>query len=185
MTPGDTIVKGLQAVAIHFDRSVRQVQRWSKEPDFPRLSGRRFDLLQIQAWIDRRDGQVTTRMPCAGDPRQPELTVESGKDFWDGQSKKYQAQLRELQLRQRKGELVERKEVEQLFVARIMAVKQGLLSLSRALPPQLVTCSHEREMAPLIDKAVRDLLEAFARPLPDTLGVGYEGLAAAEVADHP
>jgi hypothetical protein len=154
----------------------------------PRLSKRRFDRQQIQAWLDRKDGQAAK--PAAtllGDPRQPELTLESGKDFWDGQNKKFQAQRRELDLRQRRGELVERSEVEQLFVARIMAVKQGLLILSRALPPQLATCSHEREMEPIIYRAVHNLLEAFARPLPESLvaggGAGDAGPEMAQVAD--
>jgi hypothetical protein len=113
------------------------------------------------------------------------LTLESGKDFWDGQNKKFQAQRRELELRHRRGELVERKEVEQLFVARIMAVKQGLLILARALPPQLAACSSEREMEPIIHRAVRNLLEAFARPLPETIGAGVVavGTEMAEVAD--
>jgi hypothetical protein len=179
MTPDDTIVKGLKAVALHFGKSVRQVQRWAKEPNFPKLSGRRFDLLQIQAWLDRKDGQVATKPAgLLGDPRQPELTLESGKDFWDGQNKKFQAQRRELDLRQRRGELVERIEVEKLFVARIMAVKQGLLILSRSMPPQLATCANEREMEPIIYRAVHNLLEAFSRPLPETLGAGGAGNAS-------
>ena len=174
MSPKDTIVKGTVAVAIHFGVARRTVQRWAKDPTFPKLPGRRFELVQIKNWLDRKDGRALA--PPVGatgpGPRQPELTAESGKDFWDGQGKKYQAQLRELELRQRRGELVERKEVAQLFVARIMAVKQGLLILARALPPQLATCRHEREMEPIIARAVRDLLEAFARPLPESLGGG-------------
>ena len=185
MASGDTIVRGTVAVAMHFGVSRRTVQRWVKDPSFPKLSGRRFDLVQIQTWWDQRDGQTSTPLARGPTPKQPELTVESGKDFWDGQGKKYQAQLRELELRQRRGELVERKEVEQLFVARIMAVKQGLLILAKALPPQLATCRTEREMEPIITRAIRALLEAFARPLPETLraGMAVAGQELAQVAD--
>ena len=96
--------------------------------------------------------------------------AEGDKDYWDMRGKKAQAQKRELDLRQRRGELVERREVEQLFIARIMAVKQGLLNLSRGLPPQLRQCRDEREMEGIIARAVRDLLESFSRPLPENLG---------------
>lgn len=138
----------------------------------PRLSKRRFDRQQIQTWLDRKDGQAPPAIVLMGDHFQPTLPVQSGKDFWDAQNKKFQAQRRELDLKKRRGELVERREVDQLFVARIMAVKQGLLILPRALPPQLATCSHEREMEPIIRRAVQDLLETFARPLPENLGAG-------------
>jgi hypothetical protein len=100
------------------------------------------------------------------------LSAQSGKDYEDARMKKARADLLEMDLRQRRGELVPLKEVEQMFVARIMAVKQGLLALSRALPPQLVICQTEREMEPVIHKAVYGLLEAFARPLPESLTSG-------------
>ena len=72
-----------------------------------------------------------------------------------------------MDLRQRRGELVERQEVEQLFISRIMAVKQGLLNLPRGLPPQLIHCKEEREMEGIIARVVRELLESFSRPLPE------------------
>jgi phage terminase Nu1 subunit (DNA packaging protein) len=181
----DSIIVGQKAVAEVFEVTERTVRNWIKA-GMPRLSKRRFDRQQIQAWLDRRDGQVVARPAgLLGDPRQPELTLESGKDFWDGQNKKFQAQRRELELRHRRGELVELAAVEQLFVARIMAVKQGLLILARALPPQLATCSHEREMEPIIHRAVRNLLEDFARPLPENIGAGAgnAGPESAQVAE--
>jgi hypothetical protein len=62
--------------------------------------------------------------------------------------------------------------VEQLFVFRIMAVKQGLLAFSRSLPQQLIHCPGEREMEILIAQAVWGVLEEFSRPLPAALGEG-------------
>ena len=178
----DTIVKGKVAVADHFGVSERQVRRWGKDPDFPKLSGRRFDLLQIQAWRDRKDGQAAPRPAAPADPRQPLLSAQSGKDFEDARMKRARANLLELDLKQRRGELVPLQEVEKMHEARIMAVKQGLLSLSRALPPQLVVCQTEREMEPVIAKAVRNLLESFARPLPENLTAGAPMSASPEVA---
>jgi hypothetical protein len=168
----DSIVQGLEAVAQHFGKSTRQVRRWIAA-GMPRLSGKRFDVLQIQDWLDRRQGlEAPGARARGGDPRQWNLPEESGKDFWDKEAKKWQARHRELEFKKRQGELVERLEVEQLFVARIMAVKQALLTLSRALPPQLATCSSEREMEPIISRAVRDILSAFARPLPESFAPG-------------
>jgi len=89
-----------------------------------------------------------------------------GKNYQEERLKRHKADLAEMEVKQRRGELVERREVEQLFVARIMAVKQGLMNLSRALPPQLIHCQEEREMEIIIIRVVRELLEEFSRPLP-------------------
>lgn len=166
----DPIIVGQKAVAEIFEVTERTVRNWIKA-GMPRLSRRRFDRGQIQAWLDRKDGQVATRPAPAGDPLQPFLIEQSGKDFEDARMKRARADLLELDLKQRRGELVPRTAVQQMFVARIMAVKQGLLSLPRALPPQLMVCQTEREMEPVITKAVRDLLEGFARDLPESIGV--------------
>jgi phage terminase Nu1 subunit (DNA packaging protein) len=168
----DSIIVGQKAVAEVFEVSERTVRNWIAA-GMPRLSKRRFDRGQIQAWLDRRDGQAVTRSAApGGDPRQPLLAESRGKDYEDARLKKARAELLEMDIKQRRGELVPIREVEQMFVARIMAVKQGLLSLSRALPPQLVVCQTEREMEPVIAKAVRNLLESFARPLPESLTAG-------------
>jgi len=169
--PGETnIVDSMDKVARHFGKSLRQVQRWAKQ-GMPILSGGRYDLMQIETWRRLKKGG---RGPAARvDPwgqGQPDLVAENDKDYWDMRGKKAQAQERELNLRRKRGELVARAEVEQLFIARIMAVKQGLLNLSRGLPPQLIHCKEEREMEGIIARAVRDLLESFSRPLPDNIG---------------
>jgi phage terminase Nu1 subunit (DNA packaging protein) len=169
-----TIVNSLEKVAKHFGKHLRTAQRWARE-GMPGLSGGRYDLLQIEAWRKLKKGG---RGPAAAvDPRsygQLPLVAEGDKDYWDMRAKKAQAVKRELDLRQRQGELVEREEVEQLFIARIMAVKQGLLSLSRALPPQLIHLKEEREMEGVIARAVRDLLSSFSRGLPENVGGSRE-----------
>ena len=165
----DLVIVGQKAVAEIFEVTERTVRNWIKA-GLPRLSKRRFDRHQVQSWLDRRDGQVVSpRQPDGHDPLQPFLPVERGKDFEDSRMKRARADLLELDLKVRRGELVPRAQVQQMFVNRIMAVKQGLLSLPRALPPQLMVCHTEREMEPVIYKAVRDLLDAFARDLPESL----------------
>jgi phage terminase Nu1 subunit (DNA packaging protein) len=177
----ESIVKGIAAVAAHFNKSERQVRRWRRQ-GMPGLSGGRFDLIQVQGWLDERDGRPPVRGQCQPDPRQPDLTEQRGKIFQDERLKRFKADLAEMELRQRRGELVERAEVEQLFISRIMVVKQGLLSLPRGLPPQLAACREEREMEAVIARAVRQLLEAFSRPLPEALG-GTATPAGPEVAE--
>ena len=177
-----TIVVGKRSVAAHFGKSERQVRRWCKDPSFPRLSGRRYDLLQVQTWLDRRDGQAPARPAGSGNPEQPFLTVQSGKDYEDARLKKARAELLEMDLKVRRGELVPTQEVEQMFVARILAVKQGLLSLSRTLPPQLAALREEREIEAVIRRVVHHLLEDFSRPLPKSLTAGAPVSADSEVA---
>lgn len=105
---------------------------------------------------------------------------ESGSDryWWDKESKKYQARLRELDYRKRLGELIERSRVEDEFVARVHAVKKALIALERALPPDLIACRTEREMSEVIRKAVRNVLENFARSLPQDMQPGVSDAQA-------
>ena len=165
----EAIIVGQKALAEIFGVSERTVRNWIRA-GLPRLSKRRFDRLQVQTWLARRDGQAVSRPAPGPDPCQPFLPVERGKEFEDSRMKRARADLLELDLKVRRGELVPRAEVQQMFVARIMAVKQGLLSLPRALPPQLMVCQTEREMEPVIFKAVHDLLEGFARDMPESIG---------------
>jgi len=163
---GETIVKGKKPVAEHFGITPRQVLNWEKQ-GMPRLGGRRYDLVQIQLWRDQKQGIIPSRSPGgAGDPRQGFLTPQQGKDFQEERLKKAKAELIEMDVRLRRGELVELKKVETLFVARVIEVKTGLLSLPRSLPPELTACKNEREMEVVIFRRVRALLEAYSRQLP-------------------
>jgi hypothetical protein len=74
--------------------------------------------------------------------------------------------MRELDYRKRQGELVERDQVEKEFVARILAFKNSLLALERSLPPDLIHCKSEGELAAVLQRAHRSLLKQYSRPLP-------------------
>lgn len=192
----DTLVKGTRALAEHFGVDIRTAQRWVKDPSFPQMiSGRRWDLVQVQAWLDARDGKPPASSTGAGDPRQPGLMEPKkapeeessapvrGKDAEDARLKKVTADLKELEYKQRLGEMMPRQEVRMMFIARILATKQGLLTLSRKLPPQLIHCQSEREMEIIIARAMRELLEEFSRPLPGNLGEGEDPAAEPEEPD--
>lgn len=161
------ILNSPKALAKHLGKSSRTIRRWIKA-GIPQLSDGRFDVGQVQTWIEGRQGLITGALAIPKD-QDPGAAREGGKDHWDKEGKKYQAKSRELEYRRRLGELIERSEVESLFVSRVLAVKQGLLNLSRALPPLLAACQNEREMEAIIAGKVRELLEEFARPLPINL----------------
>jgi phage terminase Nu1 subunit (DNA packaging protein) len=163
----DIILADINTLAQALGKSRRTLFRW-KRGGMPVLPDGRFNLAEVRRWVDRRQG-----IPPADHPGE-EVPAQDGKDWWDKETKKYQARLRELDYRKRKGELVERKRVDDLFTARVTAVKQGLLALERALPPELATCKTEREMSVVIRAKVRALLEAFARPLPKEIRLAEE-----------
>ena len=164
-----TIVENLEAVAAYFGKSVRQVYRWQKMKDFPPpLSGGHYDLMQIQAWLDKRSGLRRSKSRKNNQSDTENIEDVEGKDFWDKENKRFQAKMRELEYLRRRGELVELADVQKFFVARILAVKQGLLSLPRSLPPLLTNLTSEREIEAVVRRMVLELLEKFSQPLPDT-----------------
>jgi phage terminase Nu1 subunit (DNA packaging protein) len=169
---GEIIVKGKAAVAEHFGVSVRQVRNWEMA-GMPGRSGRDYDLVKIQLWRDQRPG-VRGRAPADPDAH-GQLQLQPRKELEEERLLKNRADKLELENRRRRGELIERAEIEQLFITRIMALKQRLLSLPRELPPKLIVCRSEREQEAVIARAVRLLLEAFSRPLPEGLGGGGGG----------
>jgi len=175
----DSIIVGQKAVAEHFGVSDRTVRNWIKA-GMPKLSRRRFDLVQIQIWLDRKQG-IEPAPPARGrGPWQPDLVVGRGKDFQEERLKRAKADLVEMEVRRRRGELVEWDQVEEVMERKILEVKQRLLILSQSLPPQLVNL-REREMVPIITRAVLDLLRGFAQPMPESLR--ESGSKVAQVAD--
>jgi phage terminase Nu1 subunit (DNA packaging protein) len=158
-------VRGVKLIAEFFEVTPRTVRNWRGE-GAPISRQGEADLAEVQRWLDRRRGGVV----AGGDGRQRYLEPQQGKEYEEIRLKRAQADKIEQELRVRRGELIERSEVEQLLVARIMAVKQGLQGLARALPPQLIHCQAEREMEAIIARSVRDLLEDYARPLSQGRG---------------
>jgi hypothetical protein len=71
-------------------------------------------------------------------------------------------ELKRIELLLKKGELIPRHEVLQLFLSRIQIVKSGLLGLHRSLAVSL-RGKDPREMSDIIKRAVIDLLNRFSR----------------------
>jgi hypothetical protein len=161
------IVTGKAAVAAHFGVSVRQVRKWELA-GMPGRVGRTYDLVKIQLWRDQKQGKG-----AEGDPRQAFLSPQRGKDFQDERKKRMEADLLEIQLKKRRGEVIELSELKQLAISRIIAVKQGLRGLARSLPALLpIPPELRREAEAIITERVRELLVEFARPLPEKFSQG-------------
>lgn len=168
------VFSDISEVAKFYGKSVRTIYRWQRQ-GMPAMPDGRYAQADIDAWRRVKKGldpAPTGTVEGAGDGSvqgQGQLEAGDGKDWWDKENKRWQARSRELDYRKRIGELIEKKKVEDEFVARVHAVKQALVSLERALPPDLVACRSEREMSAVIHKAVYAILENFSRPLPPHL----------------
>ena len=75
--------------------------------------------------------------------------------------KQTKAELMQMELAEKKGELISRDEVQKGIVRKIIAVKRALLGLGRNLAPRLAM-KNEREIKKKIDKEVREIIAAFA-----------------------
>lgn len=177
------IVGSIDELARHFGKSARSIQRWVKD-GMPRLPDGRFDLLAVTAWRRRRkgsdptvqghpqdgpaamDGSVNPPATQGQDSGTDQPSAYDDKDYWDKISKKEQALKRQMERKKLEGELVERKLLEDMFIARILEVKTLLLSFERLLPPELIHCRTDRDMSEVIRKFTRRALSQFSRPLP-------------------
>jgi hypothetical protein len=112
----------------------------------PVLSNGRYDLGQITLWRSRKQGVA-------------------GKDFWDMENKRLQAEKREIELQEMQGKLIKVVTLEALLAPRAMAYRQGIVALQRTLPPRLARCMSLREMEAVIAQAGRELLANVLRPL--------------------
>lgn len=167
----------LKETAAHYGKSVRTLRRWSRA-GMPVLPGNRYDLDQIDLWLERKRGAAPLdesesspaeegEQPGASEPALPQ--PGQGKDHWDAKNKEWQAKQRELEYRKKYGELVERSEVERLFQTRIIVVTQRLESGPRTLAPELVG-KDAREIEAILHKWVRDMREEYSGPLPAPIG---------------
>ena len=167
----EELLIGVEAVARHFGVAERTVYRWIRE-GMPRLPANKFSPLQIQEWRERKKGILRPARTMERDSRQRDFyeAPAEGKEFHEERLKKHKADLAEMEVRQRRAELVEIRELKQLFVGRWIALKQAMLTFSRGLPPRLIHCKSEREMEVVIMRSVQELLDNFSQDLPKSLG---------------
>jgi phage terminase Nu1 subunit (DNA packaging protein) len=159
-----TEVYGVEAVAKHLGVTVRTVQLWVKK-GMPK-SGKRYDLVACELW-HRQDQE---RAGSAEDPDAEAQEEGGSKAFWTRREIKARAETKELELRQRQGELVELVEVEQLFATRAAVYKQAVLGLEPFILA-LLPDEDRRVKAGEVRRRLREAVESVTRPLPEKFSI--------------
>tara|TARA_R100000951_G_scaffold111706_1_gene111057 strand:+ start:19 stop:588 length:570 start_codon:yes stop_codon:yes gene_type:complete len=94
----------------------------------------------------------------------PDLDLEEEKD-WSNEYRKARAIRENLTVKQLQEELINRKDVEEMFAARAREVRQTVLSLGRRLAPRLVGMN-AREIESEINQETRRICLSYSREVP-------------------
>lgn len=159
------LMKGISSLARHYNRDRSTVYNWLKL-GLPRRDDKWFDLDEVEAWLRRRQGIVPVRAPLVPGGSLEGSGQVKGKDFWDKENKRLQAENRKLELRRRRAELVDRGEVEAVIHQACTIAKNEALSFERSLPP-LLAHKDEREIQALIAREIRDWIGAYIKRLEE------------------
>jgi len=143
------------------------VRRWKRAgaPFETEASGQRrlwIEPARLQAWLDARD-KVPGKM---GRPSELAGASESAKDALAAAKLRKEIALAtkaELDVAERKGELIPRAEVEAVTIQRIHAVKAALLGFAARVTPRVVGQDGASVHA-IVDAEARGILEGFAQP---------------------
>lgn len=137
--------------------SLQSVQTYHAE-GAPRRTDQGYDVEAWRQWrLEHKSGHLP-RVPSSAD------AVEDKDRLLRAQAdeREEKALLAKLEREELEGELIRKAEVKDRDIARVHAVKRGLLAFERALPPKLVGLN-EREMRAVLAKELRLLLERFQR----------------------
>jgi hypothetical protein len=165
----ESVVVGVRIVAAVYGVSVRAVQQWVNENGMPKCAGRdQYDLSAIRAWREKN-----IRAEFSADTKDLERFNKAAAD-----EKEHKAKLREMELRSRQGELLERVEVDRLGVEKCIAVKTSLMALPITLAKALEGVSDDK-IEKVIVEEVGLVLGRFAdnSELAEAAGVVGELLA--------
>lgn len=105
------------------------------------------------------------RRPLYPSQEQAKRPAPADGPDWTNEFRRGKALLAMLEVRKRRGELVERKEIETMMVQRIAEVRAGLLRLEFVISQRAAMQPADR-VAEIVAGACRDLLEQFARGVP-------------------
>ncbi|MCR4321298.1 MAG: terminase small subunit [Candidatus Brocadiaceae bacterium] len=147
-----------------FGVSERTVRQWVRE-DMPKLENGYYDILEINTWVLKHGkGKKKDK-----NSRKLEISDTESIDFWDLQSRKATAELKQVELAKLRGELVSIDEVTQGRVRRVLSLKNSFLGLGRSLAPILAGLSPV-EIQAQIDDRVTYILNAYADGMVDDEG---------------
>ena len=140
-----------KAAAKYAKVNTRTIRRWV-QAGMPtgKLDGKTIYIAEMLDFYKLNEGSQTS-----GDRKREQ---KAQADY-----KTTKAQLLELELKIKQGELIERDSIEKERILRILTVKRALLGLGRTLAPQLATIKNPRKIQSRIDKEVRTIIEKFAK----------------------
>ena len=141
------VVKTYQEVAKVLEVSIKTVQRWKKE-GMPVTKDGYYDLEQVKEWQIKRI-------------EESKKFDKESKAYWDQKLLRGKVEKIEFEIKQMRGELVPKEDVEQERVARIMAVKRAFLALPTALAPTLAM-REPREIQTTLYEVIGEIIDDFA-----------------------
>lgn len=139
----------------------------------PRREDRSFDLEAVQQWMaehpeftgpapKKESAKLWPQERSNRSDREPRSDAPSSGLSAIERQRLAVAGLRELELAQRRGELLQRSEVERLFVSRCVELKRGLMALPRRAAPMVIGVS-VLEAQTILEAEVRKLLDVYSR----------------------
>jgi len=141
--------------------TARTITNWIRA-GLPQRDDGCFDTAQTDLWVNRKRGILP---PAAAGLEPGAAATDKGKDFYDRENKRWQAKLKRLDFERRQGELIERAQLERERVARVVALKQALLTIPRSMAPILAATTEPREVERILERAISRAIERFSRPL--------------------
>lgn len=141
------VVQTYQEVAKVLEVSIKTVQRWKKE-GMPVTKDGYYDLEQVKEWQIKRI-------------EESKKFDKESKAYWDQKLLRGKVEKIEFEIKQMRGELVPKEDVEQERVARIMAVKRAFLALPTALAPTLAM-REPREIQTTLYEVIGEIIDDFA-----------------------
>jgi phage terminase Nu1 subunit (DNA packaging protein) len=147
-------IQGLKAIAEFFSVSARTVRNW-RNSGAPISRKYEAESDEITLWqVKYKKGR--------GGGRQGTLSTQSGQDFEKERLTRLQANKLQLELDERKGELISRTEMKLQNQANIVMMQNRLRYWVHKLPP-LLARQDERPIFTVLMAEVRQFLMAYAR----------------------
>lgn len=134
-----------------FDISPKTLSRWG-QAGCPKLKKAQWDLRSVLEWW-----VIHIYEPRLESEEKDESLKNARQRYW-----KAKAEKEEINIAQLKSELIPKKTLADLWGARVIEVKQGLLNLENRLPPILVSKT-QAEIQEIIHKETTHLLNMYSR----------------------
>lgn len=140
----------LSEVAVLLKCNRRTLEGWSRDGLIRPSDKGKWSTKDIYSVFVEKEKEKT-------EPKEPK-----GTEYWKEKILMVQYEEKQLGLRKRKGELLEKSDVDRLNCEKIVVLKTALLSLGDQLEPDLMQCKRKGEMSRLIRKKVESLIQQFA-----------------------